>query len=105
MRKLAIILVLLAIIFIAGCQRGITGQAVRDVDQQTTATTAPSTVSTILPVAERCSNGIVRKETLANGTVREYCYRQISSLKKCDIEGQLCSKFEECINGYCRPRT
>lgn len=105
MRKLAIILILLSVVLIAGCQRGITGQAVKDVNQQTTVTTTPIIVSTILPVAERCTNGVVRKEYLSNGSVKEYCYRQLAESKKCDIEGLACSKYEVCINGYCRPVT
>ncbi len=104
MKNAIIILALILVIFIAGCNRGITGQAVRDVDNQQTTSTRPTT--TIFFQYEEnkksCENGVWRKQTLANGTVQEYCNLRIKELNKCDADGA-CGKYEECFNGYCRP--
>ncbi len=102
MHKPTIVLIILSVLFIAGCQRGITGRAV--LEQSTT--TEQTTTSVAFKYQENqktCDNGVWRKQVLANGTVKEYCNRQLAR-KACDIDGK-CGNYEECFNGYCRPVT
>lgn len=104
MKKLILILIIAAIIFIAGCQRGITGQAVRDVDSQPIA--AEETTSSIYFAYQEnqkeCKDGVIRKQILPNGTVKEYCNRNLIPREKCDVDAS-CGRDAECVAGYCRP--
>ncbi len=103
MYKPIIVLIILSVLLIAGCQRGITGQAVRDVDQQTSSVETTTVKFAYVENQKTCENGVWRKQVLANGTVKEYCNRQLAR-KACDIDGR-CGNYEECFNGYCRPVT
>lgn len=104
MGKLLLIILIAAVIFIAGCQQGITGRAVLDQDKDT-APSQETTTSIFFQYEENkksCENGVWRKQILANGSVKEYCNRILLERKKCDLDGR-CGNYEECFNGYCRP--
>ena len=105
MKKLLLILAIASIIFIAGCQRGITGQAVRDTNSQEQPTTVATTTSITFAYQENqkdCKDGVIRKQLLANGTVKEYCNRNLIPREKCDVDTS-CGRDAECVAGYCRP--
>jgi len=93
MRNLLLIIPLVAIIFIAGCsQSGITGQAVRDQEQETTsieqATSVETTTSIFFAFEENqktCKNGVWRNQYLENGTVKQICVRNLNQFFACDI--------------------
>ena len=104
MKKLILILLIAAIIFIAGCKSGITGQAVRDADSQSS-TVEEATTSIYFAYQENqkeCKDGIIRKQVLPNGTVKEYCNRNLIPRERCDVDAS-CGNDAECVSGYCRP--
>lgn len=102
MYKPIIVLIILSVLLIAGCQRGITGRAVLE-PSTTIEQTTTSIAFQYQENQKTCDNGVWRKQTLVNGTVKEYCNRQLAR-KACDIDGK-CGNYEECFNGYCRPVT
>ena len=98
MKNILIILTLISLVFIAGCQRGITGSAVLEQDQTTVVSTSiqPSTVE------PECEQKFIRKHILLNGTVTEYCAKNLIERERCEFDTG-CGRDAVCEAGYCRP--
>lgn len=89
MKKL-IILIMLSIIFIAGC---------KSQSSETTTSVATSVISNDL---EDCPKEFLRKQVNPDGSIEEYCLSpDYFNLKPCNNNND-CTSAEYCSAGYCR---
>ena len=105
MGKFIIILMILSVLFIAGCNNyPATGNSVTNTipATSTAASTIPKEVTTVFSTnPDTCPKQFLRKQVNPDGSVREYCLPpEYFNLKSCNIDKD-CSEVETCINGYC----
>lgn len=105
MKKVLIIL-LIAIIFLAGCKSKpeATGNSVSiTIPATSTAESSiPAEETTIFSTSpETCPKQFLRKQINADGSIQEYCLQpEYFKLKPCQTYKD-CTAAEDCVNGYC----
>ncbi len=108
MKKALILIAVLAVIFISGCNKqdtlaGTTGKVSITIPGTSTAeSTIPKEETTIFSTnPEACPKQFLRKQVKPDGSVEEYCLPpEYFRLKSCSTYKD-CAEVEDCVNGYC----